>query len=164
MCLVAHENRIFQKIIYFDCKIAHLTRKIFSASVLPSNHFRRHAKREREREKGLTDAQTERERERERDCAVEFEIKPVRSPSSSPPRDGEIAPRTHEPIDPPPPPARSCHKPMNQSTHPSSSPTNPRTDHATIGPVILIFFVLIFVSCLYILILYNNVCLDLKKM
>ena len=61
------ENRVFQKIIYFDCKIAPLTRKIFSASVLPSNHFRRHAKREREREIGLTDAQTERERERERE-------------------------------------------------------------------------------------------------
>ena len=43
------ENRVFRKIIYFDRKIAPLTRKIFSASVLPSNHFRRHAKRERER-------------------------------------------------------------------------------------------------------------------
>ena len=60
------ENRVFRKIIYFDRKIAPLTRKIFSSSILPSNHFRRHAKREREREreKGLTDAQTERERER----------------------------------------------------------------------------------------------------
>ena len=43
------ENRVFWKIIYFDRKIAPLTRKIFSASVLPSNHFRKHAKRERER-------------------------------------------------------------------------------------------------------------------
>ena len=57
------------------------------------------------------------------------------------------SPRTHEPIDPPRPLARSRHEPMNRSTHPSSSPTNPRTDCATIGLVILIFFVLIFVSC-----------------
>ena len=88
------ENRVFQKIIYFDCKIAPLTRKIFSASVLPSNHFQRHAKRERERERTHRHAnrERERERERERDRAVEFEIAPVRLPSSSPPRDGEIAP------------------------------------------------------------------------
>ena len=88
------ENRVFQKIIYFDRKIAHLTRKIFSASVLPSNHFRRRTKRERERER------THRHANRERDRVVEFEIGPVRSPSSSPPRDGEIASRTHKLIDP----------------------------------------------------------------
>ena len=57
-------NRVFQKIIYFDCKIAPLTRKIFSASVLPLNHFQRHAKRERERERTHRRANTERERER----------------------------------------------------------------------------------------------------
>ena len=33
------ENKFFRKIIYFDRKIAPLTQKIFSASVLPSNHF-----------------------------------------------------------------------------------------------------------------------------
>ena len=139
------ENRVFRKIIYFDRKIAPLTRKIFSASVLPSNHFRRHAKRERERER--KDSQTHKQREKERDRAVKFEIALVRSPSSSPPRDGEIAPRTHKSIDPLRPLTSSRHEPMNQSTHPSSSPMNPRTDHAMIGFVILIFFVLIFVSC-----------------
>ena len=63
-CVWLHmENRVFQKIIYFDCKIAPLTRKIFSASVLPSNHFQRHAKRERERERTHTRKHRERERE-----------------------------------------------------------------------------------------------------
>ena len=104
------ENRVFRKIIYFDRKIAPLTRKIFSASVLPSNHFRRHAKRERERER--KDSQTHKQREKERDRAIKFEIALVRSPSSSPPHDGEIAPRTHELIDPPRSLARSHHEPI----------------------------------------------------
>ena len=97
------ENRVFRKIIYFVRKIAPLTWKIFSAFVLPSNHFRRRAKTERkskERKKERKDSQTCKQRERERDRAIEFEIAPVRSLSSSPPRDGEIVPRTHEPIDP----------------------------------------------------------------
>ena len=59
------ENRVFRKIIYFDRKIAPLTHKIFSASVLPSNHFRRHAKRERERERERTHRRANRERKRE---------------------------------------------------------------------------------------------------
>ena len=150
------ENRVFPKIIYFDRKIAPLTRKIFSASVLPSNHFRRRAKRERERERTHRRANKERERE----------IASVRLPSSSPPRDGEIAPWTHELIDPPRPPARSRHEPTNRSTHPSSSLTNPRTDRTTIGLVILIFFCFdfCFLCCLYASIICNNICLDPKKM
>ena len=131
-------NRVFDCAwkIDFSGKSFTLTWKIFSTSVLPSSHFQRRAKRERERERTHRCANRERERERERDCAVEFEIKPVRSPSSSPPRDGEIAPRTHELIDSPRPPARSRHEPTNRS--PSSSPprdgeiaTNPRTDRPT---------------------------------
>ena len=35
---------------------------------------------------------------------------------------GEIAPRTHPPIDPPRPPVRLHHEPTNQSTHPMSDP------------------------------------------
>ena len=42
-----------------------LTWKIFSAKILPSNHFRRRAKRERERERTHTCKHRERERERE---------------------------------------------------------------------------------------------------
>uniref|UniRef100_A0A7N2N031 Uncharacterized protein n=1 Tax=Quercus lobata TaxID=97700 RepID=A0A7N2N031_QUELO len=51
-----------------------------------------YAQREKEKEKGLTDVQTE----RVRDHAIKFEIASVRSPSSFPPRDSGIAPRTHE--------------------------------------------------------------------
>ena len=120
------ENRVFRKIICFDRKIAPLTRKIFSAFVLPSNHFRRRAKRER------THRHTNKEKEREiaplssrlrwldrHPCPLHATMRsrhepinpprpPARSrheptnwsPSSSPPREGEIAPRTHELIDP----------------------------------------------------------------
>ena len=149
------ENRVFPKIIYFDRKIAPLTRKHFQLQFYLQIIFE-DAQREKEREKGLTDVQTKRERE----------IASVRLPSSSPPRDGEIAPWTHELIDPPRPPARSRHEPTNRSTHPSSSLTNPRTDRTTIGLVILIFFCFdfCFLCCLYASIICNNICLDPKKM
>ena len=153
-------NRVFDCAwkIDFSGKSFTLTWKIFSTSVLPSSHFQRRAKREREREKGLTDVQTERERERERErlrCRVRDQAGQIvvlvpstwRWDRATNPRTdwptssiGEITPRTQEPIDPPRPLARSRHEPMNRSTHPSSSPTNPRTDRATIGLVILIFF------------------------
>ena len=126
-----------ENVFNVDCKIRATGRKIFSVVIFTSNHFRRRAKRERERERTHRRANKERERE----------IASVRLPSSSPPRDGEIAPWTHELIDLPRPPARSRHEPTNRSTHPSSSSMNPRIDRATIGLVILIFFVLIFVSC-----------------
>ena len=159
-------NRVFDCAwkIDFSGKSFTLTWKIFSTSVLPSSHFQRRAKRERERERTHRCANRERERERERDCAVEFEIKLVRSPSSSPPRDGEIAPRTHELIDSPRPPARSRHEPTNRSTHLvhwRDRDTNPWTDrpiphphrrtHELIAPRLVLwfwfFFLLIFVSC-----------------
>ena len=44
------ENRVFQKIIYFDRKIRPLTQKMNATFVSPSNHFRAHKCRERERE------------------------------------------------------------------------------------------------------------------
>ena len=124
------ENRFFRKIIYFD--LENIFNFCFTFKSFPETC----KERKRERKDSQMCKQRERERERERDCAVEFEIKPVRSPSSSPPRDGEIAPRTHELIDSPRPPARSRHEPTNRS--PSSSPprdgeiaTNPRTDRPT---------------------------------
>ena len=148
-------NRVFDcawKIEFFG-KSFTLTWKIFSTSVLPSSHFQRRAKRERERERTHRCAN----RERERDCAVEFEIKPVRSPSSSPPRDGEIAPRTHELIDPPCPPVRSRHEPKNRSTHLvhwRDRDTNPWTDrpiphphrrtHKPIAPRLVLWFWFLF--------------------
>ena len=132
------ENRVFRKIIYFDRKIAPLTRKIFSASVLPSNHFRRHAKRERERERERTHRRANRERKREI------------GPSSLRSHWSDHHPRPlHATV-------RSRHEPTNwsthlvhrwdcatnRSTHPSSSPTNPRTDRANL--VILIFLLFLF--------------------
>ena len=106
------ENRVFWKIIYFDRKIAPLTWKIFSASVLPSNHFRRRAKRERtskERKKERKDSQTCKQREKEREIAL----------SSSRSRRSDHRPHPlHATV-------RSCHEPTNRSTHPSSSLTHP---------------------------------------
>ena len=45
------ENGFSGKEFQLTVKLRPLTRKIFSAKILPSNHFRRHAKRERERER-----------------------------------------------------------------------------------------------------------------
>ena len=106
------ENRVFRKIIYFDHKIAPLTWKIFSAYVLPSNHFRRRAKRERERER--THKHTNKEKERE--------IAPLSS------RLRWLDRRPH----PLHATMRSRHEPTNQSTHlihRRDRATNPQTDH-----------------------------------
>ena len=114
------ENRVFRKIIYFDRKIAPLTRKIFSASVLPSNHFRRHAKRERERSG---------RRAWDRTGQITILVPSMRwwdhatnpwtdRPTSS---TGEITPRTHKPIAVLVPSTRwwapQTHEPTNRSTH-----------------------------------------------
>ena len=58
------ENGFSEKEFQLTVKLRPLTWKIFSAKILPSNNFRRHAKRERERKD--SHAQTQRERERER--------------------------------------------------------------------------------------------------
>ena len=61
----------------------------------------------------------------------EFKIAPVRSPSSSPPRDGEIAPRIDRHPRPLHATVRSRHKSTNRSTHLlhwQDRATNPRTD------------------------------------
>ena len=58
------ENGFSGKEFQLTVKLRPLTQKIFSAKILPSNHFQRRAKREREREKGLTCANRKRERSR----------------------------------------------------------------------------------------------------
>ena len=127
-CVWLHmENRVFQKIIYFDCKIAPLTRKIFSASVLPSNHFQRHAKRER----------THRRANREREIV----------PSSSRSHRSDCRPHPFHAT------VRSRHEPMNWSTylvHRRDRAMNPRTDrpiphphrwtHESIAPRLVLWF------------------------
>ena len=59
------ENGFSEKEFQLTVKLRPLTWKIFSAKILPSNNFRRHAKRERERERTHTRKHTKRERERE---------------------------------------------------------------------------------------------------
>ena len=59
------ENGFSGKEFQLTVKLRPLTRKIFSAKILPSNHFRRRAKRERERKMTHTRKQRERERDRE---------------------------------------------------------------------------------------------------
>ena len=60
------ENGFSEKEFQLTVKLRPLTWKIFSAKILPSNNFRRHAKRERERERTHTRKHRERERERSR--------------------------------------------------------------------------------------------------
>ena len=60
------ENGFSEKEFQLTVKLRPLTWKIFSAKILPSNNFRRHAKRERERERTHTRKHTKRERERSR--------------------------------------------------------------------------------------------------
>ena len=56
------ENGFSRKEFQLTVKLRPLTRKIFSAKILPSNHFRSRAKRERERERTHMRKHTERER------------------------------------------------------------------------------------------------------
>ena len=82
--LLCMENGFSRKEFQLTVKLRPLTWKIFSAKILPLNHFRRRTKREkREREKGLTRANRERE------------IANPENPRSSHHR--QVAPRTHEP-------------------------------------------------------------------
>ena len=63
--LLRMENGFSGKEFQLTVKLRPLTWKIFSAKILPSNHFLRLAKRERERERTHTRKQRERERDRE---------------------------------------------------------------------------------------------------
>ena len=56
------ENGFSGKEFQLTVKLRPLTQKIFSAKILPSNHFRRRAKRERETKMTHTRKQRERER------------------------------------------------------------------------------------------------------
>ena len=140
-------------------------------------------RKEREREKeGLTNAQTkrerERERERERDHAVEPTIVPVRSQSSSPPRNDECS------VHPTPAKEDPSHSadPFLIVIDPVNDPLRRPIPHRHIALFVLISlslkslshdwswdfdffcFDFCFFDCLYILILRNNICLDPKKM
>ena len=77
------ENGFSGKEFQLTVKLRPLTQKIFSAKILPSNHFRRRAKRERERERTHMRKQKERE------------IANPENPRSSHHR--RVAPQTHEP-------------------------------------------------------------------
>ena len=101
------ENEFSRKEFQLTVKLRPLTWKIFSTKILPSNHFRRHAKREREREKGLICANTHREREREREQTQKTQDRRTTSEIVKPeivePKKPKIVkpeiftPRTHEP-------------------------------------------------------------------
>ena len=111
-----------------------------------------------------------------RSCHEPTHLVHRRDRTTNPPTDrptsstSEIAPRTHEPIDPPSewPTPRSTHHLQIDPPRPSASHTHKPIflcPSLTIGLVILIFcFDFWFLCCLYILILCNNICLDPKKM
>ena len=126
-----------------------LTQKWFYISIFTTNHFQ------------VSDAQKERERVRERESRDHLTHSSLTrySPSSltRTPLRSHIQASASRILAP----ARSRHEPTNRSTHhlqidPPRPPAS-RTDKPislcpslTIGLVILIFFVLIFVSCVYI--------------
>ena len=83
------ENGFSGKEFQLTVKLRPLTRKIFSAKILPSNHFRRHAKRERERERERLQTQ------KTQDCHTTGEI--VKLEIVEPKKPKIVAPRTHEP-------------------------------------------------------------------
>ena len=140
-------------------------------------------------------AKRERERERRKKLAHSIHlIHPSHRSTHTDPSTGEshpstdeITPRTHPPINPPCPTARSPHEPTNRSTHLVSDPllNRPATFRSThlvhqrvtptnrslfvpLSWLVLWFwffcFDFCFLCCLYILILCNNICLDPKKM
>ena len=206
------ENKIFSKTVSVDCVFYGFDPEIglhfyFHFKPFPdSSDAQREREREREREK---------ERERKRKKKETSSLNPPDPPitpihphwskrqrvapqhwqdcATNPPTDrptsftGEISPRTHPPINPPRPPARSRHEPTNWSTHPVSDPLLDRPVtfrsthlvHRRVAPMnrslsvplsrlVLRFwffcFDFCFLCCLYILIFCNNICLDPKKM
>ena len=76
------KNRFLGKEFPLTIKLRPLTRKIFSAKILPSNHFRRCAKRERERER----TRANKERERLRTQKVEIVNRRMANPRTANPR------------------------------------------------------------------------------
>ena len=80
------ENRFSEKEFQLTVKLRPLTWKIFSAKILPSNHFWRHAKREKERER----AHTHKHREKDREPRKPKIIAPSVSRNANP--------RTREPV------------------------------------------------------------------
>ena len=118
-----------------------------------------------------SNTQRERERERGKKLAHSTLIHPHRSMhrrdrATNPPTDrptlsiDEIAPRTHELIDPPSewPTPRSTHL-----VHWRVAPTN-RSFSVPLSQYRSCDFDFCFLCCLYILFLCNNICLDPKKM
>ena len=93
------ENGFSGKEFQLIVKLRPLTRKIFSTKILPSNHFRRHAKREREREREQTQKTQDRHTTSE---IVKLEIVEPKKPKIVAPRTHEprVASRTHEPANP----------------------------------------------------------------
>ena len=114
------ENGFSGKEFQLTVKLRPLTRKIFSAKILPSNHFRRRAKRERERER--THMRKHRERERDREPRKPKIVAPP-ARSSNPWTLNLKNPRSSN--------LRSSHRePTNSELH--CEPTNPRTASRTI--------------------------------
>ena len=145
----------FQLIV---CFVA-LTQKLVYTFIFTTNHFRTHQTRRK------------RERERGKKLAHSTLIHPHRSMhrrdrATNPPTDrptlsiDEIAPRTHELIDPPSewPTPRSTHL-----VHWRVAPTN-RSFSVPLSQYRSCDFDFCFLCCLYILFLCNNICLDPKKM
>ena len=87
------ENGFSGKEFQLTVKLRPLTQKIFSAKILPSNHFWRHAKRERERK--MTHTCKQRERERDREPKKPKIVAPPASRTANP-RTRVVTPRTHK--------------------------------------------------------------------
>ena len=145
------ENGFSGKEFQLTVKLRPLTRKIFSAKILPSNHFRRHAKRERER-----------------DC------KP-KKPKIVTPLARSSNPRSSNPKNPRLSNLRSSHcKPTNRELHCADrtneshrEPTNCEShlgDRTSIWPDLMIFFLWFCFFCVvdWEMILY--ICLEAEKM
>ena len=113
------ENGFSGKEFQLTVKLRPLTRKIFSAKILPSNHFLSRAKRERERERTHMRKQRERERYRE---PRKVEIVAPLTRSSNPQIASRMNPRTHE---------QQTHDPRTANRRTHNWTANPRTASCT---------------------------------
>ena len=116
--LLRMENGFSGKEFQLTVKLRPLTWKIFSAKILPSNHFLRRAKRERERERTHT------RKQREREIA-----NPEKWRSSHHRRDRqlEIVEPTNSELHEPTNHERRTHEPTNGEPT-NSEPMNPRSN------------------------------------